>query len=125
MSGYTTYTRWQRIEEQAKLLGFRLGNPRHNGHDLVSLYPADDALPIYSRDAEIWTGSFSEIEIFMSGWAKAQSYDQMLRMSDDKRRRKFEAAEIARQAERKKREDQKKMLAVLRATDQHNQVSKI
>lgn len=126
MSGYSTYQRWQRIEEQAKTLGFRLGNPRH-GHwdtsgetDQVSLYPADEALPIYSRDAEIFTGSFRDCEIFMMGWVRSQSYDQMLRMTDDKRRKKYEAAEVARQAERRKREEQKKIMAVLRAKDQEN-----
>ena len=126
MSGYATYQRWQRIEHQAKSLGFRLGNPRHghwggaDGTDMVSLYPDYEALPIYSRDAEIWTGTFRDCEIFMSGWVKSQSYDQMLRMTDDKRRKKFEDAERARQAEQRKREEQKKMMAVLRATDLEN-----
>ena len=132
MSGYSTYTRWQRIEAQAKMLGFRLGNPKHghwgggsqDGIDQVSLYPDDAALPIYSRDAEIWTGTFRDCEIFMSGWVKAQSYDQMLRMTDDKRRKKFEDAEVARQAERRKKEEQKKMMAVLRASDAENQSNK-
>ena len=126
MSGYTTYQRWQRIEAQAKLLGFRLGNPRHgswgsnDGHDMVSLYPDDEALPVYSRDAEMWTGTFRDCEIFMSGWVKAQSYDQMLRMTDDKKRKKYEDRERARQAEQRKREEQKKMMAVLRASDREN-----
>lgn len=126
MSGYSTYTRWQRIEEQAKLLGFRLGHPRHGRWDTsgetdqVSLYPADEALPIYSRDAEIFTGSFRDCEIFMMGWVRSQSYDQMLRMTDDKRRKKYEAAEVARQAERRKREEQKKIITVLRAKDHEN-----
>ena len=132
MSGYTTYQRWQRIEAQAKSLGFKLGNPKHghwgggsqDGIDQVSLYPDDAALPIYSRDAEIWTGTFRDCEIFMSGWVKAQSYDQMLRMTDDKRRKKFEAAEVARQAERRKREEQKQMLSVLRASDAENSSKK-
>ena len=130
MSGYSTYTRWQRIEAQAKLLGFRLGNPRHGNWgspgdaDMVTLYPEDEALPIYTRDADIFTGTFRDIEIFMAGWQKAQSYDRILRMTDDKRRRKFEDAERARQAEQRKREEQKQMLAVLRASDSANRTSK-
>lgn len=48
----------------------------------------------------------------------------ILRMTDEKRRKKFEDAERARQAEQKKREEQKKLLAVLRATDAENKVSK-
>ena len=126
MSGYSTYTRWQRIEAQAKMLGFRLGNPRHgqwggvSDADMVTLYPDGEALPVYTRDAELFTGTFRDVEIFLGGWTKAQSYDRILRITDDKRRKKFEDAERARQAEQKKREEQKQMMAVLRATDREN-----
>lgn len=132
MSGYSTYTRWQRIEEHAKLLGFRLANPKHghwgggsnDGVDQVALYPDSEALPIYSRDADIYTGTFSQVEVFLAGWARAQQYDMMLRLTDDKKRKKYEDKERARQAEVKKREEQKKMLAVLRASDQENRSTK-
>ena len=125
MSGYSTYTRYQRIEAQAKLLGFRLGSPRggwsrKEDGDMVSVYPDGEALPIYSRDADIFTGTFGQLEVWMRGWMQAQQYDAMLRMTDDKRRQKFEAAEVARQAEQRKREEQKQMLAVLRASDAEN-----
>ena len=128
MSGYTTYTRWQRIESQAKLLGFRLGNPKHghwgggsqDGVDQVTLYPDGEALPVYTRDADIYSGTFSQVEIFLAGWARAQQYDMMLRIADDTKRKKYEDRERARQAEMKKREEQKKILAVLKATDREN-----
>ena len=129
MSGYTTYTRYQRIEAQAKLLGFRLGSPRNGWHssedgDMVSVYPDGEALPIYSRDADIFTGTFGQLEVWMRGWVQSQQYDAMLRMTDDKRRKKFEDQELARQAEQRKREEQKQMLAVLRAKDNENFQSK-
>jgi hypothetical protein len=132
MSGYSTYTRWQRIEAQAKLLGFRIGNPKHghwgggsqDGVDQVTLYPDGEALPVYTRDAELFTGTFRDVEIFLGGWTRAQSYDMILRMTDEKRRRKFEDAELARQAEMKKREEQKQVLAVLKSTDQANRSKK-
>ena len=127
MSGYTTYTRWQRIEAQAKNLGFRLGNPKHGhwnapneGTDQVTLYPDGVALPVYSRDADIYTGTFGQVETFLNGWARAQQYDHLLRLTDDKRRKKYEDRELARQAEQRKREEQKQMLAVLRAKDHEN-----
>ena len=130
MSGYTTYQRWQRIEEQARIAGFRLGNPKHGAWggtgdtDMVSLYPSDKDLPVFSRDAEIFTGTFRDVEIFINGRARAQQYDHLLRMTDDKRRAKFEDAERARQAERKKKEEQEEMLRVLKATDAENQGKK-
>lgn len=128
MSGYTTYTRWQRIEEHARTLGFRLANPKHghwgggsdDGTDRVALYPAGEALPVYTRDAEIYTGTFGQVEVFLAGWARAQQYDMMLRIADDKKRKKYEDRERARQAEQLKREEQKKMLAILRASDREN-----
>ena len=131
MSGYTTYTRWQRIEEQARSLGFRLGMPKgHSGWsmnengDMVTLYPDADALPVYTRDADLYTGTFGQIETFLTGWARAQQYDHLLRMTDDKRRKKFEDAEVARQAEQRKRAEQKQMMAVLRASDAENSSKK-
>jgi hypothetical protein len=127
MSGYTTYTRWQRIESQAKTLGFRLGNSKHGhwsisdpGTDQVALYPDSDALPVYGRDAEIFAGTFSQVEVFLAGWDRAQQYDMMLRLADDKKRKKYEDKERARQAEQRKREEQEQMLAVLRAKDHEN-----
>ena len=127
MSGYQTYLRLQRIEAQAKELGFRLGNPKHghwsnsNGdNDMVSIFPNDEALPTFCRDAEIYTGSFRDIEVFLNGWARSQQYDMILRMTDEKRRKKFEDAERARQAEQRKREEQKKIMTVLKAKDHEN-----
>ena len=128
MSGFSTYTRWQRIESQAKLLGFRLGNPTHESvrrvnfvsDDTVSLYPDGAALPVYSRDTEIYTGTFSQVETFLNGWVRAQQYDMMLRITDEKKRKKYEDKERARQAEQCKREEQEQMLAVLRAKDHEN-----
>lgn len=127
MSGYSTYTRWQRIESQAQSLGFRLANPSarsgwssHDSGDMVALYPNDEALPVFSRDADIYTGTFGQVEVFLAGWARAQQYDMLLRLSDDKKRKKYEDRERARQAEQRKREEQKKMLAILRASDREN-----
>lgn len=119
MSGYQTYLRLQRIEEQAQLLGFRLGNPKHGNwggsgdSDMVSLYPAEETLPVYSRDAEIFTGSFRDCEIFMTGWVKAQSYDMMLRMTDDKKRKRYEDKERERQLFMKEKLEKQKVFAIL------------
>ena len=119
MSGYQTYLRLQRIEEQAQVLGFRLGNPKHGNWggsgdaDMVSLYPAEETLPVFSRDAEIFTGTFRDCEIFMMGWVRSQSYDMMLRMTDDKKRKRYEAKEVERQRLAKERSEKKKMFAIL------------
>ena len=119
MSGYETYTRYQRIEAQAKLLGFRLGRSKTVGSwertdtDTVTVYPDQDRLPIYSRDAEIFTGTFGQLEVFLQGWAKAQQYDMMLRMTDDKKRKKYEAKELERQRLTQERIERRKTFAIL------------
>ena len=119
MSGYSTYTRFQRIEAQAKSLGFRLGNPKH-GHwggsgdtDQVALFPDEEALPIFSRDAEIFVGTFGQVETFLTGWVRAQQYDAILRLSDDKKRKKYEDKERERQRLEAERLEKRKTFAVL------------
>ena len=92
MSGYRDMLRIQRIEKEANLLGFRLGNPKNGDYhrewgDLVSAYPKDDCFPMYSRDAELFCGTFSQLENFLMGWEKAQQYDMLLRLSDEKKRK--------------------------------------
>ena len=119
MSGYSTYTRWQRIQAQAFALGFRIGNPKHgawdsrSGADEVAIFPRDNELPTYNRDAEIFAGTFHELEVFLAGWARAQQYDTFLRMTDDKRRKKFEDAERERQRKEAERLEKRKMFAAL------------
>lgn len=120
MSGYTTYLRYQRIEEQAKSLGFRLANTKHGGwagkeyQDLVALYADGEALPIFNRDTELFTGSFDQVEMFLTGWSKAQQYDMVLRLTDDKKRKAYEAKEIERQRIALEKAEQKKMWGILK-----------
>ena len=124
MSGWSTFNRYQRIIELASNMGFRLGNPKHgswgdrDGRDTVSVYPAGDGLPIYTRDAELYTGTFHEVEVWLAGWIRAQEYDRMIRMSDPDKRKKYEAQEVERQrrqAERQAiREEKKVMWKVLK-----------
>ena len=130
MSGYSTYTRWQRIEEWACKLGFRLANPKQGNWggpgdtDRVALYPDGNSLPIYARDAEIFAGTFCQVETFLTGWVRYQQYADILGAADDKRIKRYEEKELARQAEQRKRAEQKQMMAVLRASDAENQSKK-
>lgn len=130
MSGYSTYTRWQRIEEWAQNLGFRLDKPK-NGNwggpgdtDMIALYPAGDSLPIYARETDIFTGTFSQVETFLTGWVRYQQYVDILGAADDQRIKKYEDRERARQAEQRKKAEQKQLMAVLRASDAENQAKK-
>lgn len=117
MSGYHTYTRWQRFEERAKKFGFRLANPKHgwqgSGTDYVALYPDGEKLPIYSRDAELFIGTFHDAENWLAGWERALAYDDMLRLTNDKKRAAAEAKELERQRIAREKAEQRKTFALL------------
>lgn len=81
MSGYQTILKIRRIEEQLDKLGFEMCCPRYNDYenDRVSVKPkGPDSLPIYNRDAELFTGTFDELELWLSGVRWARDYDRML-----------------------------------------------
>ncbi len=95
MSGYSTILRIRRLEEEVAKLGMRMGHAK-NGYysneygDVLSLYPAGDELPTFSRDAEVFTGTLEQLEIWLRGLEFARRYDYLLRVSDDKKRARKE-----------------------------------
>ena len=118
MSGYETYTRWQRFEARANKFGLRVGKPKHGWRDdgvldMLALYPDGDHLPIYSRDAELFIGTFNDAENWLAGWERALSYDDMLRLTDRKKREKAEAKELERQRIAREKAEQRKTFALL------------
>jgi hypothetical protein len=123
MSGYQTFKRWQRIEEYAGKLGFRIGNPKHgwggtDSGDMVAIFPKEEELPTFTRDAEIFSGSFRELEVFLLGWERAQQYDMLLRLTDDKKRKIYADKERERQRIAQERIEKKKMFAILANKDE-------
>lgn len=92
--GYDTVLSIRRTEALAEKLGFRFANAKHYSQsygDRISLLPATEmSLPIYSRDAEIFTGTLGEVAIFMRGLEWARDYDRMLKVSTDTIRSKKE-----------------------------------
>ena len=49
-----------------------------------------DALPMYSRDAELFIGTIERLEDWLAGVRWAREYDMMLRLSDEVKRNKAE-----------------------------------
>lgn len=95
MSGYNTILRIRRLEQEVDALGFRLGQSKHGNYhqefgDIVSVFPKEDALPVYARDAELFVGSLEDLEVWIRGIQWARSYDLLLRLSDDDKRAKKE-----------------------------------
>lgn len=88
--GFDTIQRIRTVENQLATFGMRIGIPRYAGRDRISVFPLDDELPIYNRDAELFIGSLEEIECWLLGFQTARMYDSLLGVSDDKKRAKKE-----------------------------------
>ena len=102
MSGWETIQRIKRVEQLIDELGFKFAKSKHSdwsdNHGALSLKPKDpDALPIYSRDAELFIGTIERLEDWLTGVQWARDYDKMLKLSDNDKRAKAEQKERNRQ----------------------------
>jgi hypothetical protein len=102
MSGWNTIQRIRNIEEKIDKLGFKLSKCKHGDftdlHGALSLVPKDrDALPMYSRDAELFVGSIERLEDWLAGVRWAREYDMLLKLSDEPKRQAAEQKEKNRQ----------------------------
>lgn len=90
MSGYNTVLKIRRLEEKCNKLGFMFCHAKHYYRefgDVIALSPKDiDSLPIYSRDAELFIGTLEELECWVRGVEWARQYDEMLKVSNSKKR---------------------------------------
>ena len=97
MAGYHAVQELRRLEADLDRMGLMLCNPKHGSgsgddySDRAGVKPKDaEALPIYARDAELFTGSLEQIRTWVIGVQWARQYDMMLKLSDDKKRTKKE-----------------------------------
>jgi len=95
MSGYNTILKVRQLEKECDELGFMMCHPRHyNSGDwgqLIAIKPKDsDSLPIYNRDAELFIGTLEQLEVWMRGIEWARQYDEMLKLSNTKKRERKE-----------------------------------
>jgi hypothetical protein len=104
MSGWNLIQEIARLEAQVGALGFKFAPAKHAGHwgdpgyqDMVSIIPREDCLPIYNREAEIFTGTISQIRTWLQGVEWARGYDMINKVSDDKKRNAQEQKERNRQ----------------------------
>ena len=96
MAGWNTICEMHRLEAEVDKLGFKMANARHSDMfgELVSLIPKDaNALPIYSRDAEIFSGTLEALQYWLRGVTWARDYDGMIRLTDIKKRERKEQDE--------------------------------
>lgn len=93
MSGWNQIQQVRKLEERADKLGLKFSQYKHDDSfgANVALIPKDqDALPIYTRDAELFAGTLEGAAYWLQGIAWAREYDRMVidRKMDAKRARK-------------------------------------
>lgn len=98
--GMKMIERIDRVRERADQLGFALGKAPIASYDhdtdLISLYPKGDCLPVYSRDACLFTGNLNELERWLDGLDWARAYDCYIGACKQQRREQYEAKQVAR-----------------------------
>jgi hypothetical protein len=88
--------RVKKVEAMANELGFvfTAGTYGYNSESsMIVLKPKDDCLPHYSRNAELFSGSVESIDSWLRGIKWARQYDEVLKLSSDKKRTDKEQAE--------------------------------
>lgn len=94
MSGYQSVLQIRRLEAEVASLGLMMCNPKQSYleyGELVAVKPQDkDSLPVYARDAELFVGTIEQLEVWIRGVKWARQYDEMMRISDNKKRQRKE-----------------------------------
>jgi len=95
MSGWVAIEKMQNLERSIDNLGLKFARCEiFDNQASVCLVPKDhEALPIYSRDAEIYHGSLESVEYWLQGVEWARDYDRMNKISTDEKRAAAEQRE--------------------------------
>jgi len=93
MTSFSAYRAIQELERELATLGMRLSSPRYGEYDTqATIVPiGNEGLPIYTRDAELATGTIEELMVWLRGVKWARSYDEQLRISNQAKREKKES----------------------------------
>jgi hypothetical protein len=69
-------------------LGYYVKNAKYGHNDgrcLAGVYPLQDKNPLYSRDAEVFSGTIEQIACWMRGFQHRNDYLLMLKATNEKR----------------------------------------
>ena len=105
-TGWDDLQRMKRVEAKADELGFVFESSPYAynstwvgdvSNNQIYVKPKDDSLPHYSRDTYFFTGSIEQIDYWLQGIEWARNYDQIIKLSDPKKRAAKEQQERNRQ----------------------------
>lgn len=82
----------ERLRVRLKNLGYTMKQSKYNnsGEYLIGIYPLNDKVPIYSRDAEVFAGTIEVISAWARGIEHQTDYLVMLKATSDKKIKKLE-----------------------------------
>jgi hypothetical protein len=86
--GLKTYRKLMKVEARARALGMQFTVPKtyYADQDCIVLSPVDQELPLYIRDAELFTGDVDQVATFLRGIEWARQYDSSILKGNDNRR---------------------------------------
>jgi hypothetical protein len=93
-TGYDTVQLYERVLEKLNELGLAIGKPLYGDNSKqISVVPIQDtvkdSVPVYNREAHLFTGSLEDVENWIDGVEWARQYDMLLfgKKHNDNRKR--------------------------------------
>jgi hypothetical protein len=102
VAGWQLLKNFRDIEARANKIGLKFGPSKFSGmeFDTIALVPFGEGVPIYNREAEVFTGSLQDIDKWLQGIVWARNYDDLMKVSNDDKRetaeRKYQQRELLR-----------------------------
>lgn len=86
---FNSYTLVKKFEQKCEKHKFKITRYKYgsenDGTCHIQLVPLEDNFPLYSRDAELASGSIEYLMAFMDGMEFMKKYHEMLKLVDDKK----------------------------------------
>ena len=93
VAGWQLLQSFRNVEARANKIGLKFGPSKFIGmqFDTIALVPFDEHLPIYNREAEVFTGTLQDIDKWLQGITWARNYDDLMKVSNDEKRQTAES----------------------------------
>ena len=79
----------KRVEDRLKFLGYQMTSSRW-GTGEIGVQPLDDRNPLYSRDAQVFSGTIDQIACWLTGLEHQDGYLKMLKATSSKKIKSLE-----------------------------------
>ncbi len=111
VAGWQLLRSFRDVEERANQFGLKFAPSKYSGmeFDTIALIPFDEHLPIYNREAEVFSGTLQDIDKWLRGVEWSRNYDNLMMSKNDEKRqtaeRKYQQRELLKVIRDGKREE--------------------